>query len=154
MATEDPDNGSVRASDADREAVADRLRVALDEGRLTIVEYDERVRDAYAAVTFADLAPLTADLPAPVPAKPSAEVAEQQRDRKKLAKQWREWSGTAFILVGIWAVTSLAAGEPIFFWPIIPMGIWAVVILAGMLFGDDSEDSSDRADGSKGNEAA
>lgn len=59
-------NDAVRASDADRTAVADRLRVALDEGRLGVDEYDERLRLAYAAVTYADLKPLTADLPAVV----------------------------------------------------------------------------------------
>ncbi|HKN99947.1 MAG TPA: DUF1707 domain-containing protein, partial [Pseudonocardiaceae bacterium] len=61
----DAERDLIRASDADRTVVADRLRAALDEGRLTLSEYDERLRLAYAAVTYGDLAPLTADLPAP-----------------------------------------------------------------------------------------
>ena len=47
--------GELRAGDADRERVADRLRIALDEGRLNLYEYDERLRDAYAARTYAEL---------------------------------------------------------------------------------------------------
>lgn len=54
----------LRVSDADREAVAHRLRRALAQGRLTFSEFDERTATAYAAKTGADLAPLTADLPA------------------------------------------------------------------------------------------
>ncbi|MGP4016731.1 DUF1707 SHOCT-like domain-containing protein [Saccharopolyspora sp. 5N708] len=125
----------MRASDADREAVAQRLRVALDEGRLTIVEYDERLQRAYAATTFEQLEPLTADLPAPVPAKPSSEVARRERRKRKIVKEWRDWASVTFILVAIWAVTSIASGEPIFFWPIFPMGIWAAVNVATMISG-------------------
>ena len=53
----------LRVSDADRERVAERLRHAAGEGRLTIEELDERVEAAYAARTGADLVALTADLP-------------------------------------------------------------------------------------------
>jgi hypothetical protein len=50
-------------SDADREQVAETLRHAAGEGRLTMDELDERLGAAYAAKTFSDLAPLTSDLP-------------------------------------------------------------------------------------------
>ena len=52
----------MRASDADREQVAEVVRQAVSDGRLTIVEGDERLRDVYAAVYRRDLAPVTADL--------------------------------------------------------------------------------------------
>ena len=42
------------------------------EGRLTLAEYDERVRAAHGAVVGSDLLPLTADLPAEAPAAPAA----------------------------------------------------------------------------------
>lgn len=61
--TRSPDR--VRPSDADRETVATRLRAALDEGRLDLHEYDERLARAYAATTGTELAQLVADLPAP-----------------------------------------------------------------------------------------
>ncbi|QUH05523.1 DUF1707 domain-containing protein [Saccharopolyspora erythraea] len=135
---------SVRASDADREAVAERLRAAMGEGRLDLAEYDERVRAAYSARTLADLVPLTADLPAPAPSKQPAEVARKERERKKLVKEWRDWAGISFMLTGIWLVTWLPSGQPYFFWPIFPMGIWAVVLVAGMLFGgkDGGDDAT------------
>lgn len=53
----------VRASDADRDAVVERLRRALSQGRLTVAEFDERVAAAYAAKTHGDLEALTRDLP-------------------------------------------------------------------------------------------
>src|SRR5262245_41416259 len=58
-----PPPTELRASHGDRELVADRLRAALDEGRLTLTEYDERVGIAYGAVTYADLNKLLTDLP-------------------------------------------------------------------------------------------
>ncbi len=136
-----PDNGSrvnppMRASDADRAVTAERLRVALSEGRLDLAEYDERVRDAYAAVTQRDLVPLVADLPEPVPDKASEDAARREVERRKLVKQWRDWAGTSMMLLGVWAVVSLLTGSLII-WPIFPVGIWAVVLLAGMLFGPD-----------------
>lgn len=57
----------LRAADADRQATADRLRAAAGEGRLDLHEYDQRLRLAYAATSYADLDRLTADLPAPPP---------------------------------------------------------------------------------------
>src|SRR5580704_14952751 len=54
----------IRASDADREAVAARLNEAAGDGRLTLQEFGERLDQAYAARTRGALAPLTADLPA------------------------------------------------------------------------------------------
>ena len=60
--------GDMRAGDADREAVAERLRAALSEGRLDLHEYDERLQRAYAAKTYADLDGLLDDLPGTVPA--------------------------------------------------------------------------------------
>ena len=42
----------MRAADADRQAVADQLKAALDEGRLDLHEYDERLQQAYAAKTL------------------------------------------------------------------------------------------------------
>jgi hypothetical protein len=68
----------MRASDADRERVAEVLRTAAAEGRLELHELDERLATVYAARTYADLEPVTHDLPgaaavhvrpAPVPAR-------------------------------------------------------------------------------------
>jgi len=55
---------AARAADADREAVAERLRVAAGEGRLDLEELDDRLGRAYAARTYGQLRVLVADLPA------------------------------------------------------------------------------------------
>lgn len=54
----------VRASDADRDRIADILRDALAEGRLDPEEHAERVEAVYRAKTLAELEPLISDLPA------------------------------------------------------------------------------------------
>ncbi len=56
--------GHLRASHADRDQVAGTLKVAFVQGRLTKDEFDLRVGQAFAARTYADLAALTADIPA------------------------------------------------------------------------------------------
>ena len=67
------ENGTpVRASDAEREQAAEMLRTAFAEGRLTPAELDERLADAYAAKTRADLSDLTGDLPGAVIAEAAA----------------------------------------------------------------------------------
>jgi hypothetical protein len=54
---------ALRASDADRAYVADALSAHLAAGRLTISEFDDRVRDAYSARALGELRQLLADLP-------------------------------------------------------------------------------------------
>jgi hypothetical protein len=61
----EPVEPQLRISNADRERVAARLQQASAEGRLELDELDQRLAAAYAAKTFADLAPLTRDLPDP-----------------------------------------------------------------------------------------
>ncbi|MFC4909804.1 DUF1707 SHOCT-like domain-containing protein [Actinomadura gamaensis] len=66
----------MRASDADRDRVAQILRDAAGEGRLTLDEVDERLDAVYKAKTYAELEPLTRDLPGAGSA-PSAQVGHQ-----------------------------------------------------------------------------
>ena len=53
----------LRVSDAERQAVADRLATHFADGRLDQAEFDERVSRAMSAKTRADLSGLFADLP-------------------------------------------------------------------------------------------
>jgi Domain of unknown function (DUF1707) len=57
------DDGSLRASDEDREHLVAVLREQMVAGRLTSEEFDERVGAAYAAKTWGDLRALVKDLP-------------------------------------------------------------------------------------------
>src|SRR3984893_17561382 len=54
----------LRASHADRDQVVELLRVAAGDGRLSSEELDDRLERALTARTYAELAALTADLPA------------------------------------------------------------------------------------------
>ena len=58
----------VRVSDAERNAVADRLAAHYSDGRLDQAEFDERVSQAMSAKTRGDLDGLFDDLPDPEPA--------------------------------------------------------------------------------------
>jgi hypothetical protein len=58
----------MRASDSERQAVVEVLKLALDDGRLKMDEYVERMEKAYEAVTIGDLEVLHDDLPVGVPA--------------------------------------------------------------------------------------
>jgi hypothetical protein len=49
------DQLTMRASDRDRQQVVDRLRSALEDGRLTMDEYVGRMEAAYKAATYGDL---------------------------------------------------------------------------------------------------
>ena len=55
----------MRASDSDRERVAERLRLAAGEGRLLASELEERLGATFSARTYGELDGLVADLPAP-----------------------------------------------------------------------------------------
>ncbi|MGY5631619.1 DUF1707 SHOCT-like domain-containing protein [Streptomyces sp. UC1A3] len=57
------DAPELRASDADRERVAEVLRDALAEGRLDMTEFEERLDATYSARTYGELALITRDLP-------------------------------------------------------------------------------------------
>jgi hypothetical protein len=55
----------MKASDADREHVAERLRSAAAEGRLLAEELEERLGAAFKARTYGELDATVADLPTP-----------------------------------------------------------------------------------------
>ncbi|MFG2788769.1 DUF1707 domain-containing protein [Streptomyces sp. NPDC048419] len=61
--TDDAAVPELRASDADREQVAEVLRDALAEGRLDMEEFEERLEATYKARTYGELTPITRDLP-------------------------------------------------------------------------------------------
>ncbi|MBB4933062.1 hypothetical protein F4561_003882 [Lipingzhangella halophila] len=134
----------MRASDADRDATAERLSRALQEGRLTLDEYTDRLEQAMRSVTMGDLGELTSDIPAP-PAEPAerspAEIAEAEQAamwRRRL-EPWRGLASISFILVGIWAITSAFAGILLPFWPLIPIGFMFIFTLAGSVSGHGQE---------------
>jgi Domain of unknown function (DUF1707) len=65
---------SLRASDADRDKVLDRLRQACAEGRIVAHELEDRIARALRAETYGDLDAVVADLP-------REKAASKQRSR-------------------------------------------------------------------------
>jgi hypothetical protein len=91
---------SVRAGDADREEVGERLRQHHAEGRLDAEEFQQRIDHCYQAKTVGELQKLVADLP-------------RERERRTGRAPWprRFWPIPLIsILLGIWAI-SLASGH-------------------------------------------
>jgi hypothetical protein len=137
----DNDRQMLRASDADREQVVERLRAALDEGRLKMDEYLERMGLAYEAVTYGDLATLAADLPAavvatapaPGPAAPMPPPAPARRNvvadlPAPLKVLWTIWLTAVSINVVVWMLVSITAAQLIYPWPIWVAGPWGAAL--------------------------
>ena len=113
---------AIRASDAEREAVAARLRRAAGEGRLEPDELEERLGAAFAARTRDELVPLVADLPG------------RRARRVRLPRGLAASVAGGGALVALWmadvgAREPLIVGDSDFFWPIVPMLAWGAVLL-------------------------
>jgi hypothetical protein len=139
------DRLQMRASDADREEVVVRLRAALDEGRLKMDEYLERMGLASAAVTYGDLAPLYADLPesgslarrdpasAPAPPPVSPPVARRRGFAAlptPLKVLWTIWGAVVAVNVVVWGLASATTAAVIYPWPVWVAGPWGALLLA------------------------
>jgi Domain of unknown function (DUF1707) len=116
---------TMRAADADRHKIAEQLKASLDEGRLSLGEYDERVRDAYAARTYAELLILVADLPTPgtsaaeVNAKRAAEVRREARKMPMaLTVLWTIWGAVTAVNIVVWVLVAATADSDIYLWPV------------------------------------
>ena len=141
------DRPDMRASDAERQEVVERLRGALDEGRLKMDEYLERMGLAYEAVTYGDLVPLYRDLPearavakpvaaappAPVPAPAPRAAIVQRRGFAGLPTPlkvlWTIWATVVSINVVIWVLVSATTAHLLYPWPLWVAGPWGVVLL-------------------------
>ena len=116
--------GRLRASHADREQMIEVLKVAFVHGRLDRDELDLRVGRALAARTYADLAALTADIPArPTRARPP-ESTRESVNKKAVAAM--SWATAAFI--GIWPVMILTQDGSPFAVPVFV--VWLVLAMA------------------------
>jgi Domain of unknown function (DUF1707) len=116
---------TLRAADADRQKVADQLKSALDEGRLSLHEYDDRVAQAYAARTYADLLGLVDDLPRP--GMSATELAAQRQSEARRASRrmptallvlWTIWVAITAVNVAVYALVALSTDDHIYPWPI------------------------------------
>ena len=137
------DQLTMRASDRDRQQVVDRLRSALEDGRLTMDEYVDRMEAAYQAATYGDLVPLCADLPAsprvidgPQPAAGAASPAVISRSEclaglpTVLKVLWTIWLTAVSVNVVVWALVSGTGGHLAYPWPVWVAGPYGAVLFA------------------------
>lgn len=113
---------SLRAADADREKIAGRLKAALGEGRLSLYEYDQRVRDAYAARTYAELRVLVNDLPRP------------KKRPATLYVLWTIWAALSVVNLMVWVLVSASVSGDVYPWPVwmaVP-GVALLVVTVGV----------------------
>ncbi len=124
-----PGRGRLRAARADREQVVDVLKAAFVQDRLTKDEFEARVGQALASRTYADLAALTADLPAepdPVaPARPPRAPAQARPGQATVRKGARVIAVTTAITAGAWAGALLTLADN----PAVGMLLWAVTFM-------------------------
>lgn len=152
------DPNLIRASDQDRDRVANVLREHHAVGRLDADEFSERLDKAFAAKTMGDLEALTADLPAvdpyPLPTSsmghhpsdsglPATVMGAMSRGHGRFSPAWQaawgSWLGTALLLIVIWALTG--AGYP---WPLWVIGPWGAVMAGRWLVGSHPDGHSRR----------
>ncbi|MBA6438386.1 DUF1707 and DUF2154 domain-containing protein [Streptomyces sp. GMR22] len=99
----------MRASDAERERIAEVLREAVAEGRLDMEEFEERLGAAYAARTHGELEPLVRDLPvpgsaAPAPPAPADRTGWAERIGGTPTSKWAVAIMGGFQRKGTWTV--------------------------------------------------
>jgi energy-converting hydrogenase Eha subunit A len=94
--------GRLRASHADRDQAIDVLKTAFVQGRLTKDEFDTRVGQTFTSRTYAELAVVTADIPAGL-----TEARPQRNPRRHASRQAVAWSTGVIIAVVVLVVAGL-----------------------------------------------
>jgi hypothetical protein len=120
----------LRTSDTEREQIAELLRAAMAEGRLTLEEGEERLGKAYAATFRDELAPLTADLPD----NGRRALAETPQARAATRRSVRRHASfvaiAAGVLIGLWMLSGAH-----FFWPAIPLVFLVIGLMRHARYG-------------------
>jgi len=116
----------LRASDHDRERVAETVQAAGSEGRLTLEEVEDRLSAVYAARYTDELRELTVDLPRPASPRPRGGwplTRSALREHPALRVHLGIVVVLATVLIVRWAV-----GGAVFFWPAMPL-FWLFISL-------------------------
>lgn len=127
--------GRLRASHADREQVINTLQAAFVQGRLTKIEFDQRVGQTFTSRTYADLAAVTADLPAGLIRAEQARKPAPAQAAPPVNKPLM-WGA---IVVTVAGMASVVIGIPLNDIMLLTMGVLAVLIgapIAGTLMLD------------------
>jgi hypothetical protein len=120
----------LRTSDTEREQVAEVLRAAMAEGRLTLEEGEERLGQVYAAKFRDELAPLTADLP-DNGRRALADTPQAQAATRRGLRRHAGFVGLiALFLTGFWLLSGAQ-----FFWPVIPLAFLVMGLIRHARYG-------------------
>lgn len=129
------DKDKLRIGDSDRELVSRLLKQAVDEGRLTLPEYDLRLQQVYEAKTVGDLAPITGDLMGPergvlavteegrlstvhdVPRPRNRRTKRRDRTPAWIKWMWFGWLVPVTVCTTIWGI-GLVTGGTGYMWPL------------------------------------
>jgi Domain of unknown function (DUF1707) len=101
--------GRLRASHADREQVISVLKAAFVQGLLAKDEFDLKVGQAFAARTCADLAALTADIPAGLTAAQRSPEPSPESANSKVVKAIACWTAALWSMFAAAAMAGVAA---------------------------------------------
>ena len=135
------DRDQMRASESDRQVVMERLRQAVEEGRLDVPEYQERIDAAMQAKVYSELDILLADLqqlPPPgfdaavepttvMPAAPLSKVNQQLRDGASEGSRKWKIAGVAVGIAAVLALIMFAIAPEIFLY--IAIGVLVILVL-------------------------
>lgn len=119
----------MRIGTVERNRTVEALEDHAAAGRLDFDEFEERVGQAYAARTAADLARLLVDLPGRTEAEPSREPVSVTPAARRF-----NWSALGpYLMVNLMMVVIWASSGAGYFWPMWVMGPWGVAILPTIL---------------------
>lgn len=130
-----------RATDAERLDATFHLTDALARGALSGEEYNDRIEQVNSARSIDQVTVTLVDLPPLLPATTATEKRKKD-DLREWIREWQYWLGGSVLMVGIWGVQSLIDGSMIKFWPGLPIGIWAVVLIACVFWPSGERESS------------
>lgn len=109
--------GHLRASHADREQVIGSLKAAFVQGRLAKDEFDLRVGQALASRTYAELAVLTADLPAGLTTAEPSKPARAPGERSILRRPGLLMTAETVLYAAMWPLAAVlptnSEGDPV-----------------------------------------
>ncbi len=144
------DRGHLRASHADREQVVGTLKSAFVQGMLAKDEFDQRVGQALASRTYAELAALTADLPAglapALPPQPGRAAGGQP-----VLRPGQIATGATTLYAGAWvyALLSPSAGENPLAGVLVMLGGFVYLCVLAVALGVALENRRDKRSGGR-----
>ncbi|GAB3655869.1 DUF1707 SHOCT-like domain-containing protein [Glycomyces tarimensis] len=143
------DRDQMRASESDRQLVLDQLRQAVEDGRLDVTEFQQRVDAAMSAKVYSELDVLVADLqrlappgfhdsqltPPTMPLRPSLSKANERlrEDLERRSRKWRVAGVVAVIATAISVVLIVVFPELLLYIAITVLVVLVLFVLAGVL---------------------